>query len=283
MADILCTPFVFTPLSTSSDQITGDIRHTRTIAQHSAIVLIVHGFKGFKDWGFFPYVAEHLAQKGFITITFNFSLNGYCPGSDVIEFPEKFEHNTISREIEEVSAIINALRSGNLNPSLAPFSHNPLHLLGHSRGGGVTILTSSLSSEIKSSAVWNSVATFDRFTQRQKDKWREEGGFPVENARTGQKLRIGLPYLDDITNNSYALSVTNSIAKINIPLLIVHSEQDVTVPVREAHKLRESSSANTRLHIIPRTGHTFGIVHPFEGSTNALEEALAVTMDFFKQ
>lgn len=283
MADIICTPFVFTPLSTSSDQITGDIRCTETPEKHSGIVLIVHGFKGFKDWGFFPYVAEYLAQKGFITVTFNFSLNGYRPGSDVIEFPEKFEQNTISREIEEVSSIIKALRSGNLHPFLVPFSNNPLHLLGHSRGGGVTILTSSLTTEIKSSAVWNSVATFDRFTQRQKDKWREEGGFPVENARTGQKLRIGLPYLNDITNNSHALSVTNSIEKINIPLLIVHSEQDVTVPVREAHKLRESSSANTRLHIIPRTGHTFGIVHPFEGSTIALEEALAVTTDFFKQ
>ena len=27
-----------------------------------ALVVIVHGFKGFKDWGFFPWLADHLRR-----------------------------------------------------------------------------------------------------------------------------------------------------------------------------------------------------------------------------
>jgi len=36
----------------------------------------VHGFKGFKDWGFVPYIGETFASKGFAFLTFNFSHNG---------------------------------------------------------------------------------------------------------------------------------------------------------------------------------------------------------------
>ena len=26
-----------------------------------ALLVVVHGFKGFKEWGFFPWLGEHLA------------------------------------------------------------------------------------------------------------------------------------------------------------------------------------------------------------------------------
>jgi predicted alpha/beta-fold hydrolase len=39
-------------------------------------IVVVHGFKGFKDWGMFPPLAERLARAGFATITFNVSGSG---------------------------------------------------------------------------------------------------------------------------------------------------------------------------------------------------------------
>ncbi|MGH7538277.1 MAG: alpha/beta hydrolase family protein, partial [Gemmatimonadales bacterium] len=36
-------------------------------------VVICHGFKGFKDWGYFPKAAERLARSGFAAVSFNFS------------------------------------------------------------------------------------------------------------------------------------------------------------------------------------------------------------------
>lgn len=283
MAAIVSEPFTFIPFGNSPEYITGDIRYIVGTDNTKPIIIIVHGFKGFKDWGFFPHTAEHLARKGFITISINFSLNGYKPNTDIVVSPENFARNTISREVSEVISLIKGIRTGNLHSCLLAYMHNPLYMLGHSRGGGITILVTSQSDEIQKAVVWNSVATFDRFTERQKQKWRDEGGFQVENARTGQNLILGLPYLNDITDHAKELSVTAAISTINKPFLIVHGEQDLTVPLREAHKLREFSSEHTRLCIIPRTGHTFGAVHPFQGSTPALNEALAVTTEFFMQ
>lgn len=283
MSEIVCEPFSFIPFAEPSEYMTGDIRYVADTNTDKPIIIIIHGFKGFKDWGFFPYAAEYLAQKGFITITVNFSLNGYRTGTDIVVSPDNFARNTISREVAEIISLIKGIRNGNLHSCLSDYTPNPLYMLGHSRGGGITILTTSQSEEIRKAVVWNSVASFDRFTERQKQKWKDEGGFPVENARTRQNLVLGLAYLNDITENAEKLSVTNAISTINKPFLIVHGEQDLTVPVREAHKLRENSSEHTRLCILPRTGHTFGAVHPFQGSTSALEKALEATTEFFMQ
>lgn len=279
-----CIPFIFRPIAEDNNTMTGDIRIGESATVHSPVLLILHGFKGFKDWGFFPYVAEYFALEGFITITVNFSLNGYRPNSDRIEAPEDFHHNTISREIQETLALIEALQAGTLHPSLHEYANNPLYILGHSRGGGIALAAAARSSHIMKAVIWNSVATFDRFTPRQKQLWAESGAFPVENARTGQALSLGLEYLQDITENELSISPVAMAAQLHhTPLLIVHAEQDMTVPLREAHKLLYSSSARAQLHVIARTGHTFGAVHPFQGSTPALDEALAVTTDFLKQ
>ncbi|HEX8254364.1 MAG TPA: alpha/beta hydrolase, partial [Thermoanaerobaculia bacterium] len=50
-----------------------------------ALVVIVHGFKGFKDWGFFPWVAQRLLQHRLAVCRFNMSRSGI--GDD----PESFD------------------------------------------------------------------------------------------------------------------------------------------------------------------------------------------------
>ncbi len=49
-------------------------------------VVICHGFKGFMDWGFFPYLAELLADRGFVAIRFNLSGSGMKPGDELVSF-----------------------------------------------------------------------------------------------------------------------------------------------------------------------------------------------------
>ncbi|MDH5398779.1 MAG: dienelactone hydrolase, partial [Cyclobacteriaceae bacterium] len=44
--------------------------------QGKPLVLFVHGFKGFKDWGFWDIVANMFAEAGFIFIKINLSHNG---------------------------------------------------------------------------------------------------------------------------------------------------------------------------------------------------------------
>src|SRR5512143_489800 len=52
-----------------------DVR-TSDRAEPRPAVLIVHGFKGFKDWGMFPPLADRVARAGFTAVSFNLSGSG---------------------------------------------------------------------------------------------------------------------------------------------------------------------------------------------------------------
>jgi len=78
----------------------------------SPCLIFIHGFKGFKDWGFGPYIGNYFAHNGFFVLTFNFSHNGV--GDSLTEFIEfdKFANNTFSLEISELSELISAYLKG---------------------------------------------------------------------------------------------------------------------------------------------------------------------------
>lgn len=264
--------------SPSGKPIIADIRSIKN-GDKKPIVLVLHGFKGFKDWGFFPFVCTELALRGAISICINFSLNGYIVGSDKVENPDDFARNTISLEIEEVMLTVSKI----LDSSLLDLSswNGSIFLLGHSRGGGVALLSAAKDRKhIQKTVVWNSVGTFERFTERQKKIWRETGTFQVENSRTHQTLGMNIDFLNDIESHSDEFSLLAAAKELDSSLLIIHGEQDMTVPVREAKKLAEQSR-NIQLEIIPSTGHTFGITHPFEQTSAALNLALDYTCTFF--
>jgi len=243
-------------------------------------IIYVHGFKGFKDWGFVPYLAEFLSGRGLFVITFNFSHNGI--GSDLMEFTEleKFADNTLSREVRELSELINAYRNGFFGQT-----KSSLGLLGHSRGGGVSLVATGLKDTIKAIVTWSSVATFARYNPEIEKKWRTDGYYEILNQRTGQIMRLGLILLDDIKQNQNGLlSIEKAVKNSRQPLLIIHGEEDESVPVKEAQQLAAWSDPHkSELLTIPGTGHTFGAKHPFEGSNPALDEILTRTCDFFKR
>ena len=60
------------------DVIRADVRRPARGVPRSAVI-VAHGFKGFKDWGFFPYLCESLARDGHLVVSFNTSLNGVGP------------------------------------------------------------------------------------------------------------------------------------------------------------------------------------------------------------
>ena len=86
----------------------------RNSTKDAPIIIICHGFKGFKNWAFFPFIAESLAQSDYIALTFNFSRNGI--GADLQNFTEldKFEKNTYTHEINDLKCIIDSVASGEI-------------------------------------------------------------------------------------------------------------------------------------------------------------------------
>lgn len=244
-------------------------------------VVYVHGFKGFKDWGFVPYIGEYLSERGFFVVTFNFSHNGI--GSNLLEFTEleKFARNTLTREMRELSEIIDACQGGAFGSLTRP----RIGLLGHSRGGGVTLLTAVHRPEVRAAAVWASVSTFDRFDEETKRQWRRDGYLETVNQRTGQIMRMNVSVLEEFDKYGRdLLHVEQAVRGFRRPLLIVHGENDDSIPLEEGHRLYEwGDKSSGDLVIVPSTGHTFDARHPFEGTNPKLEFVLEKTAAFFEK
>jgi pimeloyl-ACP methyl ester carboxylesterase len=247
----------------------------------ASCLIFVHGFKGFKDWGFWPYTGNYFARKGFFVLAFNFSHNGV--GESLTEFKEldKFAENTFSLELEELNEIIDAFS----NDFFGKVSKGKVGILGHSRGGGNSLIISSKRKEISAVVLWAPVAKIDRYTNRQADEWRKNGFFEVLNTRTNQMMRLNVSLLEDIEKNKTdLLNIEKAANNLNNPLLIIHGEQDLSVKIEEGEQIYNWSNKDiTEFYKIKATGHTFDIVHPFIGSNHKFDSVLEKTLNFFKQ
>lgn len=244
-------------------------------------VVILHGFKGFKDWGFFPYAAAALANRGFAVVTFNFSMNGV--GENLLEFTEleKFARNTYSREQEDVAKIIGEIKEGLLPPG-GVLDPDRLGLIGHSRGGANSLLYAMDDPDIKSVVTWNGIADVDLFSRELKREISEKGTGTILNARTGQKMPIHREVLEDLEANRDRWNILKRLPEWERPLLILQGDQDAPRLVEGAHQLHKAAPRST-LQILPGADHTFGAVHPFRGTTPHLERVIEETANFFTQ
>jgi pimeloyl-ACP methyl ester carboxylesterase len=271
----------FQLVSGNGDPIRGDVWSSGSAGSDAAIV-VCHGFKGFKDWGFFPYAAEQLAsQTGQTVVTFNFSMNGV--GADLENFTEldKFERNTFSQEIDDLRMVLDAAQSGEL-PSLA--SRERFGLLGHSRGGITTVVTGAEDPRVACLVTWNSVAYANRWSATQRRQWRRKGRLEILNSRTGQMLPLGLALLEDAERNGERLDVLGAVSRLRVPYLVIHGTDDESVSVADGVRLAEAGpSETTRLQLIEGGGHTFGAVHPFQGTTEHLTQAVELTAAWFSE
>lgn len=246
-------------------------------------VVLCHGFKGFMDWGFFPHLAELLASRGFAAVRFNFSGAGTRPGEDRVSDPEAFKADTYSREVEEVDAVVEAVANGLGGERVAT---DQVGLFGHSRGGGVALLAAAgerLRDRIGALVTWSSIGDCDRFSDDQKAAWRRDGELEVINARTGQRLALGLDLLRDLEENRDALDLETAAGRRTAPWLIVHGEADETVSVAEARGLLDAAADPTELVTLSGAGHTLGTVHPFAGPTPDLIEAMNATQRWLRR
>jgi dienelactone hydrolase len=256
--------------------IRGDVRMPEGPPPHTA-VLVLHGFKGFKEWGFFPRVSERLAAAGHSAVTFNFTGSGVTREGEVTDL-DAFSSNTFTRELEELELVFGLVRDG----VLLPRKPRRIGLLGHSRGGADAILHAA-GHEVDALVTWAAISSFQRWTEETRREWREQGRLVVLNTRTGRQLPLDVALLDDFELNRERLDLVRGAAEVSAPWLIVHGLEDLTVGVDEARTLARAQPA-AHLLLIEGAGHTFEVSHPLEGRTSPqLEEALAGTLRHFER
>jgi len=260
-----------------------DFRYTESSDGRKPLVILCHGFKGFKDWGCFPYIMERIAAEGNFAVSFNFSYNGVGDDEkDQGDFTrlDLFAKNTFSRELDDLGSVIKYLIE---HKNEFDYDSDNLTLIGHSRGGGIAILKTAEDKRINRLIVLASVNSFNRYSEVLKSKWKEAGYFEVLNSRTNQMMRMNYTLVEDLEKNIERLDIQKAIEKINVPTLIIHGTQDITVDYSNGEDLfSRSNKEKTEIVLIDNTGHTFGAVHPYQGTTEALEKVITLILSFLK-
>ncbi|OXM87368.1 alpha/beta hydrolase [Paenibacillus rigui] len=268
------------PLFLRGDVRVGEGSETVSSTRPKPVLVICHGFKGFKDWGFFPYAANRFAEEGFYTITFNFSCNGVAE-TDFDEL-NKFALNTYSREQNDLAILLEAARSKQL-PLSSHADTGRVLLLGHSRGGGSSILyAADHPDEVKAMVTWNGIAKADLFDDAFKEQIASHGVAYVANARTKQEMPIRSTFYEDLEQHGERYHIVKRLSELTLPVLLVQGDQDSPRLVEGFEAMRLGATQH-KAAIIAGGNHTLGAVHPFVTTTPFLEEAIRLTVQFFKK
>ncbi|MCB9838103.1 MAG: hypothetical protein H6813_02090 [Phycisphaeraceae bacterium] len=260
--------------------------HACAKGEPRACVLLAHGFKGYKDYGFLPLLTEALAGTlPVVAHRFNFSHSGMSEDVSTFGRPDLFEKDTWGRQVFDLGACMDAAADGKL-PSTP--KGLPIALLGHSRGGVTCLLTASdrfMADRPNKPACVVTMAAPSRANslgEAERKTMQERGYIETVSARTGQTLRIGKAWLDEQLENPYEFDVLAACTGIACPVLAVHGEADSTVLPGAATMIADTCP-DGEAYLILDGNHTFNTPNPADPHaprSPALTELIGVVSSF---
>ncbi|RAJ17752.1 alpha/beta hydrolase family protein [Olleya aquimaris] len=250
------------------------------------LVIFCHGYKGFKDWGAWDLVANTFKDHDLFFVKFNFSHNGGTVDQP-IDFPDldAFAENNYSKELKDVNDMLSFLCSKK-NSYLNQIDTTNIILIGHSRGGGIATIKASEDNRVTKLITWASVSAFGQRTTTTGDleQWKKDGVKYVLNGRTKQQMPHNYQFYLDFKANEDRLNIKKACKNIQIPHLIIHAKDDLTVTFKEAKALH-NWSPNSQLIAITNSNHVFNTKHPWVKDTlpksinSVIESSIAFILD----
>ena len=260
----------------------------RATGRAKPVVVFVHGFKGFKDWGHFSLLADFFAERDYVYVKLNLSHNGLVVGgTGDLEDLDAFADNNFSIELDDIGQLLDALFVPGATPlPAAELNPERLGLVGHSRGGGLVLLKAAEDPRVRAVVTWAGIAeVHPHWPQAVFDEWQRTGLLHVPNLRTGQPLPMRYQIVDDYHQHRLRLDIAHNVRKhLHQPLLLVHGDEDEVVAVAALdalHQLRPDAE----VLLVPGATHMFGGAHPWPDP--ALPEPAQLvaerTADFFQR
>lgn len=210
------------------------------------LIVLCHGFTTSKDGRTYVRLEGILNKRAFSTFRFDFFGHGESAG--------RFAEITVSEALDDVQNAIRFVKNS---------GYERIGLVGSSFGGFASILTAGQSDDLFILALKSPVSDYlglliARNHDIDVEAWRQEGFITVEGA-DGKKRRLNYSFFADAEQiNGYALA-----ENIKVPTLIVHGDQDETVPLEQSKRTADLIP-NCRLEIIEGADHVYSRPEHFE-------------------
>lgn len=195
------------------------------------IVVLGHGVTGNKDRPLLVAIAESLERSGIAALRISYSGNGASEG--------RFEDSTISKEVDDLGAVFDALKGWNIIYT------------GHSQGAAVGVLCASRDTRIKRLVSLAGMVHTAAFAARE-----------FGNLRPGADVMWDKPecplsqtYLDDMKQID---SVAGRARSIHIPWLLLHGTADDVVPIDDSRDIFQKANQPKTLVELEGADHSFG-------------------------
>ena len=255
-----------------------DVRSTSRGASQP-LVLLHHGFKGFKDFAFFPPFAERLARAGYTAVTVSVSGAGVDATGDFTRL-DRFAINTYSRELDDLAVVLAALH----DDSLGIAKPSSLGVLGHSRGGGMALCLARETPTIDAVVTWAAISRARRQNDAELAAWRKAGTVSILHERLRLHLPLSFEVAEDCLRHEHGrLDIAEAARTLGRPWLQVHGTGDDSVRFEEAEALDAVAGPGHETLFVPDANHGFGTKHPWAGSTAEFDRVADATVAFFSR
>ncbi len=215
------------------------LAHAFTPARGSAhthggkLMIVSHGVTSQHERPYLVQLCEALADVGIASLRFTFSGNGDSEG--------RFEDCCISKEVEDLGAVIDALEGEGCWK---------LAYTGHSMGGAVGVIRAAQDPRLRALVCLAGMVEVQGFMQRHfKDL------VPGVDCMLGREhAKLSASFLEDSASIGTTLGWAGS---VTVPWLLVHGTADELVPFEESQRCEEVSAGTAQLIAMEGSDHCF--------------------------
>ena len=214
------------------------------------VVILCHGFMGYKDSWTNRMLSEQLARQHIATFRFDFFGHGQSAGD--------LKDLLLTTLIAQTESAIRQMRGHG-------FSH--VGLLGSSFGGLVATLVAAKEPTLAALALRCPVGDFpallrQRFGRVAIELWRHLGRVP----ESAGPIPVRYAFFEDCLRHD----VYRAAHQLRVPTTIVHGDQDDVIPVSQAQEVFAQIRAEKAFHVIPGADHRFSRPEHFSQMTELL-------------
>jgi pimeloyl-ACP methyl ester carboxylesterase len=203
------------------------------------IIIICHGFSSSKYGTTAKTLAQELTKRKMNSFRFDFNGCGESEG--------KFEEVTVSQYIDDLESAMRFMKER---------GYKEIILFGGSNGGLVCIATALKHPEIKKLALKSPVPDsvevwMKKLGEHGLEEWKQKGHTHYFD-KNGKKFKVHHAFFEDVKKHI----MYDKVNKIKCPVLIIHGDKDITVPLEQSKKLVKNLK-NGSLIIIEGANHFF--------------------------